>query len=139
MTSNDMLLGAPTQVVHPWRAVARTLFQAIAGMATMGIVWVGVHWLGVDLAQYGDAMRDSIAYGLWIVATGFYTWLMARPRVNTLIEKVAPFLATGVHTEAHGVKVGDRPNDAERSPALDAVGLPATEEDTEAPVVVDIG
>lgn len=121
MTSNDMLLGAPTQVVHPWRAVARTLFQAIAGMATMGIVWVGVHWLGVDLAQYGDAMRDSIAYGLWIVTTGFYTWLMARPRVNTLIEKVAPFLATGVHVEAKGATVGDRPMDADR--ALDAVGI----------------
>lgn len=136
--TNTNVLGAPTQVVHPWRAVARTLFQAIAGMATMGIVWVAAHSLGVDLTQYGDAMRDSIAYGLWIVATGFYTWLMARPRVNTVIEKVAPFLATGVHIEAKGATVGDRPNDANR--VLDAVGLPANAdtEPTDNVAVIDI-
>lgn len=132
--------GVPTQVVHPWRAVTRTIFQALAGMATMGIIWVAAHGLGVDLTQYGDAMRDSIAYGLWIVATGFYTWLMTRPGVNEVVERLAPFLATGVHTEAQGVKVGDRPNDADRT--LDAVGLPADTDDAEVvsgPVVVDIG
>lgn len=133
--------GVPTQVVHPWRAVIRTLFQAVAGMATMGIIWLAAHSLGVDLSEYGAAMRDSIAYGLWIVATGFYTWLMTRPRVNEVVEKVAPFLATGVHTEARGVKVGDRPNDADRAPVLDAVGLPAATDGgaVSDPVVVDIG
>lgn len=133
--------GTPTQVVHPWRAVTRTLFQAIAGMATMGIIWLAGRSIGVDLTQYGDAMRDSIAYGLWIIATGFYTWLMTRPGINDVIEKVAPFLATGVHTEARGVKVGDRPNDADRSPVLDAVGLPAATDGgaVNDPVVVDIG
>ncbi|MDK8602122.1 hypothetical protein QP858_06600 [Trueperella bernardiae] len=135
--------GTPTQVVHPWRAIIRTIFQALAGMATMGIIWLAGRSIGVDLSEYGDAMRESIAYGLWIVATGFYTWLMTRPRVNEVVERLAPFLATGVHTEAQGVKVGDRPNDADRT--LDAVGLPAATDDdgdggvVSDPVVVDIG
>ena len=94
--------GKPTQVAHPWRAVLRTFVAAIVGEA---ITWLA--GLGIDLEALAPAITESITLGLFTLATGVVTGVLAHPGVNRWVERFLPFLATGVHTEAHNLDSGE--------------------------------
>lgn len=88
MTDTHIEPGTPTQVAHPWRAVARTIFQALVAIcallpAIVEAVGVGaVPWVAGALAVAGAITR-----------------VMTVPGVEEWIARYLPFLATGVHTE----------------------------------------
>lgn len=75
---------APTQVRRPWRATARTLFQALIGLAvlfpllveTAGLDPASAPWLALPLA---------IAAGL--------ARIMALPQVDDFLRRFVPFLS----------------------------------------------
>lgn len=76
-------MSTATQVRRPWRATARTLFQAVLGFAAMwGIV---VETLGLD--QEWQWVSASL------VATAALTRLMAVPQVEAWLGKFLPWLA----------------------------------------------
>lgn len=89
-----MTPGTPTQVAHPWRAVLRTFVAALIGGA---VIWLAS--LGIDLKPLEGAMVESVTAIAYAAVTGFFTWLLARPKVDAFVEKYMPWLATGVHTE----------------------------------------
>lgn len=92
--SKQIQPGQPTQVAHPWRAVLRTFVAAAVGSV---VTWLA--GVGVDLEALAPAITDSVTLGLFTLVTGVVTGVLAHPAVNAWIEKWAPFLATGVHTE----------------------------------------
>ncbi len=98
--NSHITAGTPTQVAHPWRAVLRTVAAFIAGSLTTAVLGWVLATFGLDLSQYENAMVESITLAIVTAFSGFFTWLMARPRVNAFIERVLPWLATGVHTES---------------------------------------
>lgn len=75
---------APTQVRRPWRAVARTTFQALIGLAilfpllveTAGLDPDSAPWLAVPLATAAALAR-----------------IMALPQVDDFLRRFAPFLS----------------------------------------------
>jgi hypothetical protein len=73
----------PTQVKRPWRATARTVFQALVGFAAMwGVI---VETIGLDPSwQWVSAS---------LVVTGAITRIMALPAVEEFLAKFLPFLA----------------------------------------------
>jgi len=73
----------PTQVRRPWRAVARTVFQALIGFAAMWAVIVGA----LDLNQTWQWVSASLA------VTGGITRVMALPGVEAWLQRFFPFLA----------------------------------------------
>lgn len=81
--------GTPTQVVHPWRSVLRTVFQAVVGLAAA--------WAIIVQAVGLDETIPWVATSL--VITGAITRFMNSPAANAILERFLPFLATGVHTE----------------------------------------
>lgn len=78
----------PTQVAHPWRAVARTAFQALVGLCV--IIPVIVDELGIGHLPW---VAGAVA------VSGAVTKIMTLPGVEQWIARYLPFLATGVHTE----------------------------------------
>lgn len=76
---------APTQVKRPWRATARTTFQALLGLcallpvvvSTLG--WDDAPWLAVPLAVAAAACRIMAlpAVEAWIMR--YLPWLAAKP------------------------------------------------------------
>ena len=72
----------PTQVKHPLRAVARTVFGALIGAAIIlpevvhEMGWDGAAWLSIPLAVGGGITR-----------------LLAIPAVNEWLRQYVPFLA----------------------------------------------
>lgn len=80
----------PTQVVHPWRAVLRTF---IAALVALPVAWLAR--AGIDLTALAPAMVDSLTAVVYPIATGFVTWILARPKVNAFIEQYVPALAPG--------------------------------------------
>lgn len=92
--TNQIQSGQPTQVAHPWRAVLRTFVAAVVGAV---VTWLA--GLGVDLESLAPAITESVTYGLFTLVTGVVTGVLAHPAVNAWVEKWAPWLATGVHTE----------------------------------------
>ena len=79
----------PSQVEHPWRAIARTIFAAVVGFAAM---WpVVVEALGLDPAWVW--VSASIA------VTGAITRVLALPQVDAWLERFVPWLAAGRPTE----------------------------------------
>jgi len=94
----DLPPGVPTQVAHPWRAVLRTIVAAVAGWAVTLLIAVLAHW-GIDISHLETELVASTITVLSTVLTGVFTWLLTRPRVEGFLERVLPFLATGVHTE----------------------------------------
>ena len=71
---------APTQVRHPWKTVARTLFQVLVGLAAA---------LPVITAGLPDAAWLSTA----LAVSGLVTRAMASPVVNDLLSRWVPWLA----------------------------------------------
>lgn len=94
--------GQPTQVAHPWRAVLRTFVAAAVGSL---ITWLAS--IGIDLEALAPAITESITLGLFTLVTGVMTGVLAHPAVNKWVERYLPFLATGVHTEAHNLDSED--------------------------------
>lgn len=80
---------APTQVVHPWRAVLRTFIAAGVGVA---VAWVA-RTLGIDLTTFTPALVDSLTAAAWALGTGVVQWLLTRPRVEAWLRRFAPALA----------------------------------------------
>lgn len=74
--------GAPTQVAYPWRAVARTVFAAIVGLASL----VPTVILASGVPPAGLAAQA-------VAVCGAITGALADPRVNMLINRFAPWLA----------------------------------------------
>lgn len=73
----------PTQTDHPWRASARTIFQAVVAFAAMwGVV---VEAIGLDPAW------EWVAASL--VVAGAITRVMALPSVEEFLRRFLPFLA----------------------------------------------
>lgn len=70
----------PTQVRYPWKTVARTLFQLLAGFAAA---------LPVITAGLPDAAWLSTA----LAVSGLVTRAMASPAVNELLARYLPWLA----------------------------------------------
>lgn len=79
-------MSEPTQVRHSWRSTARTIFQAVVGLAV------------VAPFAYQAATNEEPAQASGLAATGLLiagavTRIMAIPGVNSWIEKFLPFLA----------------------------------------------
>lgn len=72
-----------TQTEHPWRAVTRTVFQALVALAAMwGLL---VEAAGVD---------DSVGLAAAVTAfMGALARIMALPQVDEFLRRFVPFLA----------------------------------------------
>ncbi len=71
----------PTQVTYPWRATARTVFQAFVGLCALLPLIVGT-----DVPKAG-----AVAVALSVSAT--VTRIMAIPEVNMWLERFLPWLS----------------------------------------------
>ena len=74
---------APTQVRRPWRATARSVFQALVAFAAMWAIIVET--IGLDPSWQWVAASLAV--------TGGITRLMALPAVEAFLERFVPFLA----------------------------------------------
>lgn len=73
----------PTQVQHPWRAVVRTVFQVVVGIAAAMPTIVAASGLPQTVAAVGLALAVAAAI----------TRVMAVPAVNLAIAAWIPWLA----------------------------------------------
>lgn len=80
------MIPEPTQVVHSWRTVTRTLFQALIAMAVLSPLLINA------VNNKDTSTATGFAAGVLIVS-GAITRVMAIPGVNQFIEKYLPFLA----------------------------------------------
>ncbi|WP_280336593.1 hypothetical protein [Nocardia wallacei] len=71
-----------TQVVYPWRATARTVFQLVVGLAVA---------LPTLVALLGLPPSAGLAGALGVAAV--FTRVMAMPEVEALLRRFAPWLA----------------------------------------------
>ncbi len=71
----------PTQVDYPWRATARTVFQALVGLCALVPLIVGT-----DVPAAG-------AVAVALTVSGALTRIMAIPEVNDWLDKFLPWLA----------------------------------------------
>lgn len=78
----------PTQVKHPAKAVARTVFAFIGGAALL-----------VDPVLDAIANGDGSTLGPWAVGAvgvaGAITRVLALPGVNAFLDRFVPFLGAG--------------------------------------------
>lgn len=86
------MTGQVTQSKYPWRAVARTVFQATVGLAAAwGLI---VQAAGVD--ETVPVVASSLA------VAGGVTRVMAVPQVNAWLERFLPFLAATPRAKGEG-------------------------------------
>lgn len=83
MTHRSTLVDAPTQAKHPWRAVVRTIFAFVVGIAAMipGIV------ASTGLAELAPWLGAAAA------ASAAITRVMASPVTNAFLSIYVPWLA----------------------------------------------
>lgn len=78
----------PTQVKHPWKAVARTTLAVLAGAALL-----------VDPVLDAVANGDGESLGGWAVGalavSGAVTRVLALAPVNDFLDRFLPFLGAG--------------------------------------------
>lgn len=79
-------VGAPTQARHPWRAVARTIFAVVVGLAAMAP-------LVYEEAAQQDAAAATGWAGTALAIAGAITRVLALPAVNAFLARFVPFLA----------------------------------------------
>lgn len=72
----------PTQVAHPARAVVRTLFAAVVGLAAL---------IPIVVAASGVPVVGAVAVVLGVCGT--VTRVLADPRVNAFLAVYVPWLA----------------------------------------------
>lgn len=80
-----------TQTRRPWRATARTVFQAVVGFASMWALIVA----GLGLDPEWQWVSASL------VVTGGITRLMAIPAVEDWLSHFFPFLAADPDSAGH--------------------------------------
>lgn len=90
--------GLPTQVVHPWRTVVRTMIQHFAGLIVAGLVWL-LASIGVDVTTLEADLIISVTVLLTLAFSGAVARIMAHPRVEDFFVKYVSPLATGVADE----------------------------------------
>lgn len=90
--------GIPTQVVHPWRTVVRTLIQHVSGLIVAGLVWL-LASIGVDVSELGPDLIVSVTVLLTLFFSGVATRIMALPRVEDFFAKYITPFATGISEE----------------------------------------
>lgn len=86
VATGDTVLVAvePTQVRKPWRATARTVFQAALAIATLvPFVAAGVY----------DTDNAPVIVTQVVVAAGTFSRVMALPQVNDFLARFLPFLS----------------------------------------------
>lgn len=75
----------PTQVVHPWRATVRSVFQfAVALLTLLPLVAAGV---------YQDVDQAPAVVTQVLVVAGAVTKVMALPAVEDFLRQFIPFLS----------------------------------------------
>lgn len=96
--SESLLHGLPTQVVHPWRTVARTAIQHLSGIIVTGVIWL-LLGLGVDVSNLETELVISVALILTTIFSGLFARIMASNGVENFLVKWLTPLATGVSEE----------------------------------------
>ncbi|WP_433660804.1 hypothetical protein ACQPW1_00495 [Nocardia sp. CA-128927] len=81
--SRDQATEQPSQVRYPWRALVRTVFQLVVGLASALPIIVSASGLPATAAGIGTALAISAAI----------TRLMGVPAVNAALAIWAPWLA----------------------------------------------
>ncbi|WP_433658016.1 hypothetical protein ACQPW1_39650 [Nocardia sp. CA-128927] len=89
MTGRNVRPDAPTQVAYPWRAVVRTGFQLVVGIAAAMPLIVASSGLPQTAAGVGLALGISAAI----------TRVMAIPAVDAAIGRWLPWLAASGTSE----------------------------------------
>lgn len=90
--------GLPTQVVHPWRTVVRTLIQHVSGLIVAGLIWL-LASIGVDVSDMGADLIVSMTVILTLFFSGVAARIMALPKVEDFFAKYITPFATGVSEE----------------------------------------
>lgn len=90
--------GLPTQVVHPWRTVVRTLIQHVSGLIVAGMIWL-LASIGVDVSELGPDLIISVSVLLTLFFSGVAARVMALPQVEDFFAKYITPFATGVSEE----------------------------------------
>lgn len=90
--------GLPTQVVHPWRTVVRTVIQHLAGLIVAGLIWL-LASIGVDVTELGPDLIVSVTVILSLFFSGVAARIMALPQVEDFFAKYITPFATGVSEE----------------------------------------
>ena len=90
--------GLPTQVVHPWRTVVRTLIQHVSGLIVAGMIWL-LASIGVDVSELGPDLIISVSVLLTLFFSGVAARIMALPQVEDFFAKYITPFATGVSEE----------------------------------------
>ena len=90
--------GLPTQVVHPWRTVVRTLIQHVSGLIVAGLIWL-LASIGVDVSELGADLIVSLTVLLSLFFSGAAARIMALPQVEDFFAKYITPFATGVSEE----------------------------------------
>lgn len=90
--------GLPTQVVHPWRTVIRTLVQHVSGLIVAGLIWL-LASIGVDVSELGPDLIISVSVLLTLAFSGAVARIMALPQVEDFLAKYISPIATGVADE----------------------------------------
>ena len=90
--------GLPTQVVHPWRTVVRTLIQHVSGLIVAGLIWL-LASIGGDVSGLGPDLIVSVSVLLTLFFSGVAARIMALPQVEDFFAKYITPFATGVSEE----------------------------------------
>lgn len=90
--------GLPTQVVHPWRTVVRTLVQHVSGLIVAGLIWL-LASIGVDVSELGPDLIISVSVLLTLFFSGVAARIMALPQVEDFFAKYITPFSTGVSEE----------------------------------------
>lgn len=81
--SHSILANAPTQARHPWRAVIRTVFALVVGLAPM-----------VPGLLAASGIDQAAGWGLGaITVSAAVTRILASPAVNAFLALYVPWLA----------------------------------------------
>lgn len=82
------LAATTTQARHPWRAVARTILQALVALASASpLIYTAITTQDPAAATGGAALALGVA--------GAITRVMALPAVEEFLRRFLPFLAAG--------------------------------------------
>lgn len=99
--SESLFHGLPTQVVHPWRTVARTAIQHVSGVIVTSVVWLFAG-IGIDLTGISSDLVVSVSVLLTLFFSGLVARLMATNAVENFLVKWLRPIATGVSEEHKG-------------------------------------
>lgn len=91
------VVGIPTQVAHPWKAVARTIVATVLGLVLSGGLIALAEFLVELTTGTGFEAHSAAFLGFATVLTGALTRLLASPAVQPIAERIG--LGTGVEQE----------------------------------------